>query len=702
MTIIRIGGFRGEIPRIHPRLLPEGNSQTALNCRLDSGAVESVKDSNNLETTTLSNPISLYRYSSSVWLESVNNNDWVSYPVVADAFGRLIYVDPSAGEIRVTDASLVGTGGSPAAYYRLDVPAPTQGFSATVQGTANDAEEIPETRYYVCTYVNSYGAEGPPSPPTNQVEWRTGQTVLLSNLPALPSGSYNISKRRIYRVNTGSTSATNYQFVTEVSVAQAGKVISNITKANPVVVTTQAAHSFSDGYEVVFTGLGSQATKNIINISKTNPVRITTETNHELSSGWTVEILGLGGGNGMDQLNGVRAAITVIDQTRFEIPSINATSYTAYVDGGTAARTFGMDELNGNSYFISVIDSTTFALNGIDGTGYEAYVESGSVRQVAGVSYTDGVLSASLGEVLPTTTYDPPNQSMIGIKEHPAGFLVGFFGKTVAFSEPGAPHAWPIEYRLVTNHDIIGLGIFGNTVAVLTKGWPYLVVGSDPSAMTMVELEIEQACTTRRGIVDFGTAIAYPSPDGLILISSSGAANVSASIFTRDQWQTLVPSSFIAFNWEQQYLCFYTAGATQRAFLIDPFAPEFGVRYINKYASGGYKDIEEDNLYLLIGDEIEIWDQSSTKLQYKWKSKPIFAPRAVNMAAAKVIADNYPITVEFYVDNIKRFTKVVGSLAAFRLPGGFRGEEYEVVVQGKNRVSEVIMATTMVELSAVV
>ena len=582
------------------------------------------------------------------------------------------------------------------------MPAPTQGFSATIQGTANDTSEIPETRFYVCTFVNSYGAEGPPSPPSNEVEWRTGQTVLLSNLPALPSGAYNITHRRIYRVNTGASGATNYQFVTEVATAQAGKVITNITQANPVVVTTQAAHNFTDGYEVVFSNLGNQAAVNIVNISKTNPVRITTATNHNLSSGWTAVISGLGGANGMDQLNNVRAVVTVIDSTRFEFASIDSSSYTTYVSGGTAARTFGMDELNGNSYFISVIDSTSFALDGIDGTAFKTYVSDGSVTQVAGASYTDGVASANLGEVLPTTTFDPPNQTMVGIKEHPAGFLVGFFGKTVAFSEPGAPHAWPIEYRLVANHDIVGLGIFGNTVAVVTEGWPYLVIGSDPSAMTMVELEIEQSCVAKRGIVDFGAAIAYPSPDGLILVRGSGVQNVTGSIFTRDQWQALSPSSFIAFNWEQQYLCFYDDGTTTRAFIVDPFAPEFGVRYVNKYATGGYKDIEEDLLYLIFDSNIETWDQGTSKLQYTWKSKPVYAPRAVNMSAAKVIADSYPVTAEFFVDNIKRFTYVVQSLGAFRLPGGFRGEEFEVVIKGTNRVSEVIMATTMNELAVTV
>lgn len=702
MSIIRFGGFRGEIPRIHPRLLPEGSAQSAVNCRMDSGALDSVKESTLLKATVLTDPISLYRYSSSIWLESTADNDWVNFPIANDLYGRLIYVNPTTNDVRVTDASLVGTGGTPAAYYRLEVPAPTQGFSVAISGTATTATDVPETRYYVCTFVNSYGAEGPPSPPSNQVEWRNGQYVVISSLPAVPAGAYNITHRRIYRVNTGSTGATSYQFVTEIAVSLAQKVITNATKANPVVVTTQTDHNFVNGMEVLISSLGLQSNKTITAVSKSNPCRVTVSGGHGFSSGWTVAISDLGGPNGMDELDDVRATITVLDSDRFELVGIDSTAYTAYVSGGLVARTFGMDELNNKSYFISVIDSTSFALDGIDGTGYFAYVSGGVAAQVAGVSYTDGVPSANLGEVLPTDTYDPPNSATKGIREHPAGFLVGFFGKTLVFSEPGAPHAWPIDYRLTTNHDIVGLGIFGNTVAVLTKGWPYLAIGSDPSAITMVELEIEQACTTKRGIVDLGTAIVYPSPDGLILVSSDGAANVTSGIFTRDQWQALVPSSFIAFNWEQQYLCFYDNGTVQQAFIVDPFSPEAGVRYVEKYATGGFKDIEEDLLYLIVDNEIQKWDQNSVKLEYEWKSKPVFTPRAVNMAAAKIIADAYPVSIDFYVDNVKRYSKVVGSIRAFRLPSGFRGEEYEVVVRGIRRVSEVIMATTMAELSVTV
>ncbi len=361
MAVIRLGGFRGEVPRIHPRLLPEGASQEAVNCRLDSGAVEALRAFATAQATTLSSPISLYRYSAAIWLEAVTDVDWVKYPVANDTFDRLIFTDASVDEIRVTDSSLVGTGGYPANYRLIDVPAPVQGFAATLNGTATDPTEVPETRFYVCTFVNSWGAEGPQSPISNEIEWRNGQTVTLSSLPSVPSGNYNITHRRIYRINTGSTGVTNFQFVSEVAVTQSVSDILAITQANPVAVTTTTVHDLVDGQEVVFSGLGTDTAQPISQITKASPP-VVTVTGHGLTTGRTVLLTGLGGGNGMDQLDDTRQTIVVQNADKFSLNGIDSSAYDTYVGGGFAAVVYGMDELNDNTYFVALKDLDEFTL----------------------------------------------------------------------------------------------------------------------------------------------------------------------------------------------------------------------------------------------------------------------------------------------------------------------------------------------------
>ncbi len=72
---------------------------------------------------------------------------------------------------------------------------------------------------YVYTFVSAYGEEGPPSAASTVVTTDDNQAVSLSNLQTSTSKSNsNLSKKRIYRSNTGSNT-TAFQFVAEVTLA---------------------------------------------------------------------------------------------------------------------------------------------------------------------------------------------------------------------------------------------------------------------------------------------------------------------------------------------------------------------------------------------------------------------------------------------------------------------------------------------------
>lgn len=72
---------------------------------------------------------------------------------------------------------------------------------------------------YVYTFVSAYGEEGPPSAASTVVTTDDNQAVSLSDLQTSTSKSNsNLSKKRIYRSNTGSNT-TAFQFVAEVTLA---------------------------------------------------------------------------------------------------------------------------------------------------------------------------------------------------------------------------------------------------------------------------------------------------------------------------------------------------------------------------------------------------------------------------------------------------------------------------------------------------
>ena len=59
-----------------------------------------------------------------------------------------------------------------------------------------------DARAYVYTYVNKWGEESAPSPPSNIIRVADGATVTVSGIPAPPFG-YGITEVNIYRATTG-------------------------------------------------------------------------------------------------------------------------------------------------------------------------------------------------------------------------------------------------------------------------------------------------------------------------------------------------------------------------------------------------------------------------------------------------------------------------------------------------------------------
>lgn len=124
------------------------------------------------------------------------------------------------------------------------------------------------------------------------------------------------------------------------------------------------------------------------------------------------------------------------------------------------------------------------------------------------------------------------------------GIMAGFYDNTVCFCEPFVPYAWPVEYRLTTKHAIVGMGSFGNTLFVGTKGIPYLFTGTDSASMSPQEIGT-QSCSSARSIAPFETGVLYSSPDGICQADYSGVKVVTLGLFTKDDWAAINPSSII-------------------------------------------------------------------------------------------------------------------------------------------------------------
>lgn len=84
-------------------------------------------------------------------------------------------------------------------YFRLGVPAPSTPPAAHGAGACGRAADA---RAYVYTYVNAWGEESAPSPPSNIITVEDGSTVTVTGI-SLPPEGYGIRYASLYRAATG-------------------------------------------------------------------------------------------------------------------------------------------------------------------------------------------------------------------------------------------------------------------------------------------------------------------------------------------------------------------------------------------------------------------------------------------------------------------------------------------------------------------
>jgi hypothetical protein len=318
-------------------------------------------------------------------------------------------------------------------------------------------------------------------------------------------------------------------------------------------------------------------------------------------------------------------------------------------------------------------------------------------------SYTDSVSQASLGEVLATENWFAPPSGLKGLKLMANGAAIGFKDNTAYLSEPNLPHAWPHLYPI--DESIVGIGVFRQSAVLLTNSHPVVLSGADPQAMSKERMELPQACVSKRSIVDTGDGVVYASPDGLVSISTSGVKVLTAELLTREQWQAYNPSSISGFVHESRYHMFYTTSGGTRGMLVFDFSGQGATMQASDLnaasaVSAAYSDSRTDTLYMAQGTNIVRFNAGSP-LTYTWRSKKFRVPYPTNFGAALVYASAYPVTLRVYADNTLRHTQTVTGANIFRLPGGFRGVDWQLEASGTSDVTQISMATSIEELRQV-
>lgn len=289
----------------------------------------------------------------------------------------------------------------------------------------------------------------------------------------------------------------------------------------------------------------------------------------------------------------------------------------------------------------------------------------------------DTVASNSL---LESTTWAPPVSSMEGFVVMPNGYLVGWSGRRLLFSEPYRPHAWPAEYELSTEFEIIGLGVVGGTLVVGTESQPYFGQGVSPASFTTQKVDAVEPCLSRRGVVSTTAGVLYPSINGLVLANSSGVRVITEDLFTKEEWSEWLPDRLYAAQLGVQYIAF---NGPSTGFVLDPKEP--AARFVPLTGFNDIEGIETDrytgNVALLSKDRIWEWDSESTtqRMPWRWQSKMYQTPKPLNFGAARLqfitggVEFGYEIRAKYLPYNTSLMTAIAsqpGSLARLNTING--------------------------------
>lgn len=545
-----------------------------------------------------------------------------------------------------------------------------------IERVVRDSEK--QSRTYIWTYVSQYGEEGPPSKPSNIITVpEEGATVRIDlgdgeHNPTVDGGEREyINRIRLYRSVAGNAGVL-YLFVGEMQFSGGALPDDNIG------VNSWANDSFGFN-QLVFLG------ESIVDdqYAEGDSVVVRSSEDEDFEVAFTITDFGNFDGSG-------NPSLVVTDLPNGTVDPLT-TPGGMYMTKGLGV----------------VVDESV---------GWLQAPSAASPDQAWTGQVVETVNPISLGEAIKSTGFFPPPNKMTGIALLANGVIAGWRGNTVYFTDRYRPHAWDPDYRVTIEDEIVGGHSYGNTLVLGTKTRPYIVTGSDPSAMIPKKLELHAPLLDSRSIIDAGIGVMYTSRDGLVLVSSGGAQYVTESHFSEREW--------LEFTQGRDRIAFYDRmamifGRGRRPLLLDMRTDKIEVSQVEiDISAAAEKEGELAIVSVLPAASqyrtIELFKSGSQPFTAAWQSGLVTFRRPVNVAAAQVFADGYPLQIKLrYIrpssypapvagePDLEVFaekTYIVTGPEPFWLESGYLTREFEMEVHTQHRVQEVNVATSIEEI----
>lgn len=693
MAKITIDSFRGEVPRLTPRALPPNAAQVAINARLQSGDLESWRGM--LETASLANDAQTIYLLNDAWLSWESDVDVARGPVAGDTTYRVYLTGPDEyDQPRFTNYALATTGSAPypVATRPLGVPGPVSEPTLVVgvdtTPTTYSIDVLDEGDAFATNWVASAtnlgiggtfaiaeqsASVGNPPPcyrlTYNETHGAGQEPHMVRNFSIGDAAVVHASVDILF---DGDTSQRTAGFLVACSVDGVGVMvwfengslqIRNATQFSPytaaVVDTVSASlaagiwHTLdvtvlanSDGTQTVtaraFTGSAEVANVTATAVFTLGDYCALTAASPSdaglFSTNFDNIHVQASGSNGFTPVNIATSYVYtfVNDLGEESVPSLPSSTIQR-PDGVSVAVTTATAIPSGISNEYGIATKRIYrAATGNTGTVFRFVAEIDLETE----TYEDVLTDAQLGEVLESEEYDLPPDDLRGILILPNGVMAGFSKNQLCLSAQNRPHAWPVGNRLTVDTDIVAISNIDTTVVVGTESFVYSASGNDPSAYSMSQPGARQACVSKRSMryLNDQVGVVFASPDGLMAMTGpTTVRNVTEGVFTRRQWQDLVPETIQAAVHDDIYFFSYgtNSSASGGMFMLDLKASGFGLVRLDYFANAMFSDPLTDKMYLVQTDpepEVSDWlayqdiDNTGPPMQSFGEFRPLNAP----------------------------------------------------------------------------
>jgi hypothetical protein len=628
-TALKIVKFFGEAPKISSELLPDTVAQFAFNLDLSSGDLlpyrrpEQVATLDKVGVVRTIYPLFNPSTGDPRWLHWITDVDVATAQIENDDTQRVYYT--GAGSPKVTNYALATSGTEfPTQNYVLGMPLPSAvpvvtPTAFTQKSATNRARDAGNT-----ATITTSAAHG----------LTTGDVVTTTLF-----GGTGYSLTNIQVTVRSPTTFSYFSFgATETTIADtAGRVdLAGVTQPRNYVYTyysvweeesvpsePSATVFVKEGQQVVLTGLpslwvhgaGYQTTGLKLRVYRT--VAGVDETSY-----FRVGELSLG---------------TPLAATYSRTGTTVTVTRTAhgYTTGNLVTVVPSTGDVLAGVYNITVTDVDAFTFTtAVTGT------TSGNADIAIGLSFTDDFdVNDILDDPLESEDYDAPEPTMQGLLAIHNSMIVGFFGNTVCFCEPGKPHAWPIKYRQQVDAQIVALGAFGTTLLVLTDKTPWVLTGNNPRVQSLARTDYILPCVAKKSVVNVGFGVTWASTGGLAVYSTTiGTDYLTKNVHSWNTWSIAVtPTSLVGEYYRGRY--FGSDGTKTFIFERNEQVGGHLVQSDVMFTAAYYRSVD-DSFYYAAGGEVYLWNSPNrVSATLDWKSKTFTTKTYVNMGAARVIAD---------------------------------------------------------------